>query len=155
MLGTIGSINRRTGSGQWPVRVANRSQSQFYASTPIYLDRHRIATGETVVNVNSRVGLRGMTTEFDGFPVVENLVRAIAMSRYEESAPLARRQSDRIIRREVQEQVSEEVESETRRASDQLSTRLLGPLGRMKLDPMVVDLDTTEDRLTARIQAGW
>lgn len=108
-------------------------------------------------HARSRTYRWGMKTEFDGFPVIESLVRAIAMSRYRETAPTARRQSEALTRNQISEQVSEEVESKINQASDQLASRLLGPLGRLQLDPLVVDLDTTESRLSARyrIAGDW
>lgn len=154
MLNTDGVISARTGTSQWPVQITNRSNSQFSAATPIRIDRHNIIVGETNVSVASRTKLQNMQTEFDGFPVIESLVRAIAMSRYEESAPVARRQSEAITRRQVSEQIGDGVETQINQASDKLASRLLGPLGRLQLDPLVVDLDTTESRLTTRYRVA-
>ena len=157
LLNTDGSIDGRTGSSQWPVRVLNRSQTQFAAATPIRIDQQKLTIGDTSVEVRSKIGLQKMTSRFDGFPVIESLVRAIAMAKYEKTAPLAKRESEGIMRREIAEQISGDVEAEISRASDQLANRLLGPLGRLQLDPLVVDLDTSENRLTARyrIAGDW
>lgn len=157
LLNSSGTIAATTGTQQWPVQISNRSTSYFDASTPIRIDNQTVTIGDTKVGVTSKVALRGMKTEFDGFPVIESLVRAIAMSRYRETAPTARRQSEALTRNQISEQVSEEVESKINQASDQLASRLLGPLGRLQLDPLVVDLDTTESRLSARyrIAGDW
>jgi hypothetical protein len=157
MLGTTGVINGRTASAQWPVRVFNDSRSRFSAETPIYIDRQGVRLGDPQVDVKTRVRLRGMNTDFDGFPVIESLVRGLALSRYEDREPLAKKQSELAMRREIGDNVSEEVEREINRASDQLTTRLLGPLGRLRLDPLVVDLSTSQTRLAARyrIAGDW
>jgi len=53
--------------------------------------------------------------------------------------------------------VSTEINQEIDRASSELSERLLGPLGRLRLSPLVVDLQTTESRLVARyrVAGNW
>jgi hypothetical protein len=149
-LRTDGTMHGRTGASQGPVRIANGSQSQFAAFTPISIDRHSVSVGGTEAQVRSRVQLRGLRTDYDGWPLIENLVRAIAISEYRRSAPLARRQSESVFRRELEQQVGSEVDKEVRGAAAELSSRLLGPLGSLRLDPLVVDLETTESRLVAR-----
>ena len=153
-LSTLGSIRGTTGSNQWPVRIANRSFSEFNAVTPIRINRHGVVVDDTNAVVNSQVRLRGMTTEFDGFPIVESLVRSIATAQYRERSGLARRQSEQLVKREIESTVSDEVNTEIDKASAELSHRLLGPLGRLQLDPLVVDLTTTESRLLARYRVA-
>lgn len=157
LLNSRGTIAANTGTQQWPVQISNRSTSYFQASTPIRIENQLVTIGETQVGVTSKVALKGMRTEFDGFPVIESLVRAMAMSRYNETAPVARRQSEALTRNQISGEISGEVESQINQASDQLASRLLGPLGRLQLDPLVVDLDTTESRLSARyrIAGDW
>lgn len=153
-LSTDGQIHGRTSSQQWPVRITNQSVSDFQAATPIRIHRHGMQLEATTADVQSHVELRGLQTEFDGFPVIDSLVRSIAMRKYRERAPLARQQSESLTRRQLQTQVHEEIDQEVRKASDKLATHLLGPLGQLELSPLVVDLETTDTRLAARYRVA-
>jgi hypothetical protein len=153
-LNTIGDVKANTRSRRGPVSVANRSQSQFTAITPIAIDKNGIRIGETQVDVHSQVRLKGLQTDFDGFPVIESLVRGIAMAQYEETRGQAKRESECLMKQQVAESISAEMQQKINRSSDQLSTRLLGPLGRLQLDPLVVDLNTSDTRLTVRYRVA-
>lgn len=153
-LSTLGDVKANTRSRRGPVNVANRSHSQFTAKTPIVIDRGGIRIGETQVNVNSNVRLQRLQTDFDGFPVIESLVRSIAMAQYEETRGQAKRESECLMQQQVAQSVSDELQQKIQLSSDQLSTRLLGPLGRLQLDPMVVDLNTSDTRLTVRYRVA-
>ncbi|XZE53758.1 hypothetical protein SH139x_005525 [Planctomycetaceae bacterium SH139] len=156
-LFTQGAIHGSTDSSRWPVQIANRSLSNFNAATELRVNRAGVEIGETAAAVNSHVKMRGMRTDFDGFPVIESLVRGIALSQYRDRAAAARRQSEQLVRDEIETTVSAEINQEIDRASSELSERLLGPLGRLRLSPLVVDLQTTESRLVARyrVAGNW
>lgn len=156
-LQTQGSIEGRTGSKQWPARLSNDSLSRFTSITPIRIEREGIEIGGTEVQATSQARLRELRTDFDGLPVISSLVRSLVIAQYLDRSGIAQRQSEQLVRTEVEANVSEEVSAEIDKASAELSSRLLGPLGRMQLDPLVVDLKTTEQRLAIRyrIAGDW
>lgn len=153
-LRTDGAVNARTAARRGPVRVSNRSQAMFAATTPIRVDRRGVRIGDTDVAVRSRTHLGGLRTDYDGFPLIDSLIRGIALSRYEEAAGQARYQSEGLMREEISRTVSAEVDQQISDASDRMADRLLGPLGRLQLAPLVVDLETTHSRLAARYRVA-
>lgn len=153
-LHTLGTVNARTSARRGPVSVSNRSHAAFAATTPIRVDRGGFQIGDTDVSVDSRTQLGGLRTDYDGFPIIDSLVRGIALSQYQEAAGQARRQSESVMRGEISRTVTAEVDQQISDASDRTAQRLLGPLGRLQLAPLVVDLETTESRLAARYRVA-
>jgi hypothetical protein len=64
--------------------------------------------------------------------------------------PESNRIASEKIRSEVASEMSEKLDEQVEAATDQLSKMVLGPLGKMKLDPQVIDMQTTDSRLLAR-----
>ena len=110
--------------------------------------------GGTVVAVESNTRLRGVETDYDSVPLVGSLVREIALSRYQSLAPQAKQIQQGQIRSEVSSEVDEQVNRQLGEASERFTRHLLGPLGSLGLSPMVVDMQTTSNRLTARYRIG-
>ncbi|WP_164102424.1 hypothetical protein [Candidatus Laterigemmans baculatus] len=153
-LGTDGTIRSRTATERGPVEVRNQTHAAFAAATPIRVDRRGVQVGETSVDVESRTRLGGLRTDYDGFPLIESLVRGIAMYQYEQAVGPAKRESEALMRAEIERTLAAEVEQQIATSSQQLSDRLLGPLARLQLAPLVVDLETSESRLSARYRVA-
>ena len=149
-LSTAGEVHTRSVGRNGAVSVRTAGQSAFNSATPIEVTEHRVRVGDSTVNVSGTNRLRGIRSDFDGWPLIGTLARSIAAKRYEELAPRSRRYSNREIRREVVEGIDRRVDAEIDRATKRFSEAVIGPLGKLRLDPMVVDMQTTENRLIAR-----
>lgn len=149
-LQTLGNVATRSTGFSGPVSVRTSGNSNFVAATPIVISNEGVTVGDLFVNVNSQSQLRGIKSDYDRWPLVGSLVRSIAEDRFQEVQPLSNRIADRKIKQEVATEIKTKLDEQVDSATDQLTTMVLGPLGRLKLDPQVIDMQTTEDRLLAR-----
>ena len=154
VLENNGRVSTGAASRQWPVLIRSDSEASFLSSTPLEISASGAVAGSTGVAVRSATKVRGLSTEFDSIPLVNSLVREIAMNRYDSMAPLAQQIQKSKIRRGVSAEVDAKVSEQLDEASKTLSQRLTGPLGTLRLSPMVVDMETTETRLSARYRVA-
>jgi|GEM_PF-1457844 len=153
-LETSGNVHSKTSSRNGPVSIRNGSDAEFMSVTPLEITRLDAQVGNTGVGVQSQTRVRGIDTDFDAIPLVSTLVREIAMSRYQQLAPIAKQIQNGQIRNSVGTEVDKRVNEQIEAASAKFVQHLVGPLGSLGLSPMVVDMQTTEDRLTARYRIG-
>ncbi len=153
-LETSGNVHSRTSSRNGPVSIRNRSDAEFASVTPLEITRLDAQVGDTGVDVQSQTRVRGIETDFDAIPLLSTLVREIAMSRYQQLSPIAKQIQNGQIRSSVGTEVDKRVNEQIEAASTKFVRHLVGPLGSLGLSPMVVDMQTTETRLTARYRIG-
>ncbi|TWU37737.1 hypothetical protein Q31b_45260 [Novipirellula aureliae] len=149
-LQTRGDVYTRTVGFKGPVSVLTEGNSQFIASTPIEIHSDGYRKGISSVQANGTNQLRSIESDYDRWPLIGPLVRSIAQSQYDQMKPESNRQSQRQLREQVGNQIDQEVETKLNESSDRLSQMVLGPLGALRLDPQVVDMQTTSQRLLAR-----
>jgi len=153
-LETMGNVQSQTSSRNGPVSIRNGSQAQFNSVTPLEITRLSASADSTAVDVQSQTRLRGVDTDFDSIPLVSTLVREIALNRYQSLAPIAQQIQNNQVRASVSAEVDKQVNHQIDEASQKFVQHLVGPLGSMGLSPMVVDMQTTDERLTARYRIG-
>jgi hypothetical protein len=131
--------------------------SQFVAETPIEVTPSAVRVGSSDVSLNGHNRLRGVRTDYDRWPLLNRLVRSFAVSRYREMAPEAERLADQRMRSRVATTVERTVDEQLHASADRLRQAIVGPLGRLKLDPQVMEMRTTETRLLARyrLASDW
>ena len=136
------------------VSVRTAASAKFDAATHIEVTKRGMSLGGADAQVRSKTRLRGVETDYDGWPLVGTLVRSIAEDRYREMVP----QANRIANREAQIRIESEIDSQLGSRVDQaavkVSEMVLGPLGRLQLDPQVTDMQTTDERLLARYRVA-
>lgn len=149
-LRTKGEVATRSVSRRDGVAIRTAGQSTFEAGKPIEISREGIRSGDSFVRARGTTRLRGIETKYDSWPLVGSLVQAIAGDKFAEVRPISQRISNGRIEDEVRQEMNSRVDDTVQTAGGKMSEMLLGPLGRMGLDPQVVDMQTTTDRLTAR-----
>ena len=149
-LQTVGDVRTASVGRNGPVDVRTAADSRFLASLPIEVTPDGVSQGDSGVQVNGNSRLRGIRTDYDGWPLIGSLVRGIAASRFEELKPLTDRYAARRVESQVGEEIETRVEEAIAEATSRMTRSLLGPLGQLNLDPMVVDMETTDRRLLAR-----
>ncbi|TWU51632.1 hypothetical protein [Rubripirellula reticaptiva] len=149
-LQTNGNVSTNSTGINGPVAIRTRGTSRFAAATPIEVTRDGIQTGNVSVDVQGGTRLSGVRSEYDSWPLVGSLVRAIAETRYDQSSPISNRIASNKIKIEVGSEVQTRLNEQVGSATEKLSTLVLGPLGKLHLDPQVIDMQTTNNRLLAR-----
>lgn len=149
-VGTNGDVATRSHGGRSGVTVSSSGHNTFDAHTPLIIRPEGYRVGQTSVNVTGDQRLRGIHSPYDGWPLIGSLVHGIAQSRFEDALPLARQISSDQIRSQVTTEVQTQLNEKTSSAGTRLDELVLGPLGRLDLDPKVIDLQTSPRRLIAR-----
>ena len=147
---TLGNVETQTTGRSGPVSVLTSGANRFVAAAPIEVTRDGVDLGDVKVDVRGRTKLRGIRSEYDGWPLVGALVRSFASSKYDSMKPHSNRIASGKLRQQVAAEMDQQLDQKVDAATDQLSKMVLGPLGKMKLDPQVIDMQTTPSRLLAR-----
>ena len=153
-LRTTGRVSTHTTGVRGAVSVRTVGASRFDAATPIEVTTRGVCIGDSQADVTGRTRLRGIHSDYDGWPLVGALVRSIAEDRYESMAGTAERLSNREVRNRVELEIDERLQQQVDEAAAKLSEMVLGPLGRLRLDPQVTDMQTTDKRLVARYRVA-
>lgn len=147
---TLGRVATQSYSGQSGVTVLTSGQSVFDATTPLVIRPEGYQIGDTRVEVAGSQQLRGIRSKYDGWPLIGSLMRGIAESRFEEARPIANRASDRQIEKNVTQELQSQLNFKAATSRTQWDEFVFGPLARLNLEPKVIDLKTTSERLIAR-----
>jgi hypothetical protein len=149
-LKTLGKVRTQSTGINGPVAIRTAGNSNFVAATPINVTERGVKVGGSDVEVDGRTNLRGIRTEYDGWPLIGSLVRSIATNRYDSLSGPSNRIANQRIKSQVGSKINNQVDERLGEATEQLSRMVLGPLGKLELNPMVMDMQTTEQRLLAR-----
>ncbi|MCI0360008.1 MAG: hypothetical protein L0211_16140 [Planctomycetaceae bacterium] len=147
-----GEVASNTSSSKGPAKFYQNSTSLFRARKRVTVDRRgiRLQDAEAAAGVNNN--LDDFETDFDGIPLLGNLVRAIARNQYETSQPAAREEVAGKIVWRASSQLDREVAEKLEKAKRDLQAKLIDPLQRLDLEPTAVDMETTAERLIARFR---
>ncbi|QDS87937.1 hypothetical protein EC9_21200 [Rosistilla ulvae] len=156
-LASQGKIDTQTWSKQGPAELKHVGNANFDAGTLIRVDRGGVDVSQPDVKVDADNQLRRLRTQYDGFPVLGPLVREYVKQRHDETRSYAQRYSERRMRSKIGSQLSETLQKQIDEAEQKFSSRLIGPLAMLDLSPTVVDMSTTEERLTVRyrLSGDW
>lgn len=152
-----GTVESATRSQRGPVALYNRGRARFEAVTDIAIHRYGAEIAAADVRVAADDSLQRIVTDYDSVPVLGPLVRSIALNGYNQNRNAARQISQRLIREQVATETERTLREQLDRAEATVSRRMLGPLSQLSLQPLVVDLETTQDRLAVRyrIASPW
>ena len=149
-LKTLGNVDTQSVGYKGPVAVTTSGHSRFVAATPIDVTSNGIDIGDPNVFVHGNTNLRGIQSKYDRWPLLRGFVRNVATSRYESIAPRSNQIANQKMRLQIAETIDQTIESKIAEATGKLGQAVLGPLGRLELDPKVIDMQTTNKRLLAR-----
>jgi hypothetical protein len=145
-----GKVKSSTRSSRGPATFFNASNATIDSTRILRLTAKGIQVQAVPTQVKSNESLRGFNTDYDGLPVIGDMVRYLAQREFSEQRGPARKIMQRSIARQTDEEFDKQLESQISKAETALDQRLLGPLRNLNLNPSVTDLSTTNDRLIAR-----
>lgn len=153
-VGVVGDMLTNTASSKGPATFHNRSTAQISSHRYIRLDEHGYRVSSEPTNVSSQDYLRKMSTEYDGLPIIGDFVRLIVREQFDQKRGLAQRISRRIIAQETDAELDRRLQEAMKKAERELTQRIIGPLERLNLNPMVIAMNTTDERLSIRYRVA-
>lgn len=153
-LSVLGDLESQTRASKGPAVFHNSSQAKIASTRYIRVNQDGYHVSGQPTRVDSRDFLRSMSTDYDGFPVIGDFVRLIVREQFDQKKGLAQRISRRIIAREADQEFDRRLAEGLRQAEIELQDRLVGPLEQLNLNPSVVSMQTTSDRISVRYRVA-
>jgi hypothetical protein len=147
-----GVIESQTASTAGPVTFLSHGESKYSVGKLIVLDKEGLKIGEAGAKVENRTRLSGMETDYDGVPILGSLVRNYALSEHAEKQGEAKREVEAKVSAQARARLDAEVDTRLRQVEVDFRERVLSVLERLELDPTIVQMSTTQQRLTARLR---
>lgn len=154
-IGVNGKILAQTRATKGPATLYNSQNSDVQTSRSLRLDPEELVVlqkGEASVQMNNR--LKRFETSLDSLPVINQFFRAIVAQQVEQQQGVAQQLAKRIVRSQVDREFDKTLETHLSQAEDRLVEKVLDPLTKLNLSPLVVDLQTTEQRLLVRYRVA-
>ncbi|MCA9191254.1 MAG: hypothetical protein KDB03_05820 [Planctomycetales bacterium] len=143
-----------TRSSKGPAVFHNTSTAQVASHRYVSIDPMGYQVSSVPTDVSSQQYLEKLSTDFDGLPIVGDFVRLMAKEQFNEQLGLSQRITRRLIARETDAEVDRRLTENLHQAEMELKSKVVGPFERLNLNPIVVAMNTTEDRLTVRYRVA-
>ncbi len=153
-LGVQGELTSATRSSKGPAVFHNSAQAQISSQRTVRMDTLGFKVVANATDVESQQHLRGMSTDFDGLPIIGDFLRLVIREQFDQQRGPAKRIMHRIIAEEADQEFDKQLQEKLSKAQVELERRLIGPLEALNLNPMVVAMSTTEDRLLIRYRVA-
>ena len=148
-----GSVASNTTSDAGPATFHNRAASNFLVRKLLLLGPTGMRVWPAIADVDSSYSnLTDVETDFDIVPLVGPLVRNLARSQHAEALPDARREMDAKVASRARRRLDEESQLRLESLNRKVDAQVLEPLRQLGLEPIAMDMCTTEDRLTTRMR---
>jgi hypothetical protein len=147
-----GVVDSQTASTAGPVTFFSQGESSYRVGKLVVIDRNGVRVGNAMADADNRTRLSGLQTDFDGVPIVRNLVRGYALSQHDEKQGQARQEVEAKVASRASQRLDAEVNARLAKAEADIQRRILAPLQKLELTPSVIQLTTTEARMTARLR---
>lgn len=149
-----GDVTSATRSSKGPAVFLNSSQAQINSERTVRMDTFGYKVKANATDVESQQHLRGMSTSFDGLPIIGDFLRIVIREQFDQQRGPAKRIMQRMIADEADQEFDKQLQEKLNKAQVELQRRLIGPLEALNLNPMVVAMSTTEDRLLIRYRVA-
>ncbi len=149
-----GDVASNTRSEKGPAVFYNASSAVVDTARHIRIDADNTRIRAENPSVTTSDMLQGFKTDFDSLPILGDLFRTVARQQFDEQRGLAQR----IVRRKIADTADREFDQELHKqlhsAERMYKSKLLSPLNDLNLNPLIVDMQTTERRLIARYRVA-
>lgn len=145
-----GRVASRTYASQGPATFFTRGLAKFEAGKKLILHPGGVRDESAEVVTDSRTGLAGLATAVDAIPIVGDLVQVIAQRQYESRVPAAEWEAENRMAWRIGETIDEQSQEAIERVRVQFATHFYGPMQQLQLDPVPLEMRTTDQRVIAR-----
>ena len=145
-----GDISSKTKSSRQGVTFHNSSIANVNAVREVTISTQGVKIDGRPATVESHESLRNFSTDWDRLPILGDIVRQFALQEFVQARPIAKRIMQKTIAKQTDDEFDKQLFEKVRTSKLQFSKRLIGPLQSLDLQPMVVDMQTTDTRLIVR-----
>ncbi|QDT12128.1 hypothetical protein [Planctomycetes bacterium K23_9] len=149
-LQAIGNVRTHSVGQRGQAAIRTRGDSSFIGSTPIEITPEGAQLGQSQIDVSGRTRLRDVNSQYDNWPLLGDLARSIIAAKYKQRSGLTSGIANRRMTKQIGDGIDERLEAKVAKASARLNDVVMGPLNSLKLQPQVMDMQTTDQRLIAR-----
>ncbi|MCR4414723.1 MAG: hypothetical protein NUV77_20090, partial [Thermoguttaceae bacterium] len=147
-----GLVSSLTRSSSGPARFLNTNQSTYSAWKEVEIGPGGMNILPAQVCVHSDLRLHGLSTDFDGLPLVGAIVQEMARSGHESRRGEANAEIEGKVYARAKAQVDAEADARLGELARRIEQRLVGPLADLSLGPKVISAETTEQRVVLRVR---
>jgi hypothetical protein len=149
-LEAAGTVHSRTSSSQGPVTLLSRGNGNYLVRKLVMVSPRGLSSLPAVAEVNNSSTLRDVYSDYDGIPLVGSLVRNYARSQHDEMQSQANREARLKMANRALQRVDAEAGQRIAQAEQAVRQGVLTPLDNLKMEMTPIELQTTEQRMTAR-----
>lgn len=153
-LNLDGNIQSNTRSSRSGATFYNSSNAKVQSVREVRVDPSSLSINGQPASVQSQESLRKFSTNWDQLPIFGDMVRYVAKQEFNEKKPIAKRISQRLIAKQTDDEFNKQLQTNIDRAQEQYDKRLIGPLHALDLQPMILDMQSTDTRLVARYRVA-
>lgn len=145
-----GSVASQTRADSGPVTFFNQGQTTFVARKLILANAYGTRILPAVAEAAAHQSLNGLSTQYDSIPIVRSMVRNYAMGQHAELEGQAQAEAEQRVATRACARIDAEFEPRINAAQDRFRNRVVEPLKKLGLDPVVVTMETSASRLIFR-----
>lgn len=147
-----GLVTANTWSESGPATFWSDSASAYRAWKEVELRLDGVRAQPVQLRVANETQLRAVRTDLDPIPVIGALANGVARSQYDQRQPQARAEVEYKVAHRAGIQIDREAKMRLEDLNGRLEQRLLGPLSNLGIEPVVLESQTSAERLTARLR---
>lgn len=145
--GLVESLMRSVGGA---ARFFNTSQATYSAWKELEIGPEGMRLSPAQVCVHNELRLQGISTDWDGLPLVGALAQELARAGHESRRCRANAEIEAKVCTRAKAQIDAEADARLGALAQEIRHQLLEPLAEMSLGPQVLWAETTQDRLVLR-----
>ena len=153
-LNLDGNIQANTRSSRSGATFYNSSNAKVQSAREVRIDPTSLSINGQPANVQSQESLRKFSTNWDQMPIIGDMFRYVAHQEFIDKKPVAKRISQRLIAKQTDDEFDKQLQTKIDSAQEQFDKRLIGPLHSLELQPMILDMQSTDTRLVARYRVA-
>jgi hypothetical protein len=153
-LEVTGEVAASTSSTAGPATFYNDSEAVYAAQKQVEINKRGLRLMPAEVDVRHQSRLRGVTTDFEGIPLVGSIARRVAQTQHEMFSGSANDEARQKVAAKARERIDNEALDQFTRMVDRLNQNVFGPLVNLSLEPTILDAQTTAERLTMRLRVA-
>ena len=145
-----GAVESETAANAGAATFYNDALSHYLARKLLLVDPNGVRVWRAEAEADSEADLTGVRTDFDRVPIIGWLARSIAIDEHNSRFPWARRAAEERLAAHASARLDKEVHERLIEADEEFDKYLYEPMKKLKLNPVALDLHTTEERLVGR-----